>query len=141
MCKNSKGWPTHSKEILHYKNKWTTSDCFEKPYDWIEKENGFSELESAYEVEKAAYNTFSEKKTIQIPAACIHKTTQETIRCLKEKRLKTFHMRFTQNASLDKYKIPGCPLHAKQQRLSQPAAFNSPIMSTSNKENMNTAQH
>jgi hypothetical protein len=29
--KTTKGWPAHPKEILHYKNDWTTSDFFEKP--------------------------------------------------------------------------------------------------------------
>jgi hypothetical protein len=37
--KNTKGWPSHSKEVPFYQHGWTPSNFFDKPYDWREQED------------------------------------------------------------------------------------------------------
>jgi hypothetical protein len=62
--KNTKGWPVHPKETPYYKNDWTHSDFFEKPYDWREQESGYNIPMNNYKVEKAVYDALSERNKL-----------------------------------------------------------------------------
>jgi hypothetical protein len=60
QAQDFKGLAQAPKEILNYKNEWTMSNFFEKPYDcWHEQESLYNHAqESTYKAEKATYDAF-----------------------------------------------------------------------------------
>jgi hypothetical protein len=65
-------------------NSWTTSNFFEKPYDWREQLSAYKELKSAYDVKKATYDAYCKEKLAQI-SSIKFRTTLKTIKCTLNK--------------------------------------------------------
>jgi hypothetical protein len=76
-------------KIPHCKDKWMTSDFFDKPYNWCEPESRHGTLASTYKEDKATYDAFYRKKISQIPVIK-HMTTKEAIQHIKKKKLEVF---------------------------------------------------
>jgi hypothetical protein len=59
--KTDNNWPKLPTNNPHYKNKWTSSDFFEKPYDCNEQESQYK-VKKSYTMPKKTSMTFSAPK-------------------------------------------------------------------------------
>ena len=133
-------WLDLPPDVPHYRNTWTSSDFFEKPYDWREQESRYDVQKKAYEVKKGIYNAFCAEKIAQIPPI-ISPTMNETVQRIEKERLSAFREKFAQR-STKRHNIcgflPDSKLKKKQDENNK-HPFNSPppaYVTCDNKENL-----
>jgi hypothetical protein len=98
-------------DVPHYKNKWTSSDFFEKPYDCNEQESQYKAKKKLCNAEKDIYDIFCAKKLAEIPR--LNRPTMiDRVLQIKEERLQTFRERFALR-STKRLNIPGFLPNAK----------------------------
>ena len=142
--KNDENWLNLPPDVPYYRNKWTSSELFEKPYDWRHQESQYDSQKKLYEAKKETYDTFCTEKLAQIPKLT-QPTMEENVKNFEDERLRIHRERFALRSS-KRHNLSGfrpAPKLTKKQDESDRHPFNSPsqaaVITNSDKENAQNA--